>query len=169
MDRQGMSKWFEVARRAEGQHKDEEDATFVRVKDGAPAWVLDAVREAHQGMLPNDWVFEECRAAAEAIDECDEGALDGDWITEHADARVEVYTKQLFQWATDFCLTEIFAEAEERANDLGDAGEKIEISKRLSMIQFYAIDRIAQTMLDAYKDARDEGEDETEEAEEASP
>ncbi len=146
-----MGKWFETAKRADGQHKDESDATYVRVKDGAPAWVLDAVRKAHQGTLPSDWVFAECQAAAERIDEGDEGALMyGEWITEHAEGRVDVYTKELFQWATDFCLTEIFGDAEERAEGLFEPDG--DTAKRLGVIQFCAIDAIARTMLEAFNE-----------------
>lgn len=161
MSKPEVGKWFETAKRADGQHKGEADATYVRVAEGAPAWVFDAVRKAHQGALPCDWVFDECRAAAEAIDDRED--VTGEWITEHADTRVEVYTKLLFQWATDFCLTELFADAEERANDLGDAGEKIAIEKRLSMIQFCAIDAISRTMLEAWNEQSDESGDEDDE------
>lgn len=165
MSKPNIGKWFETAKRADGQHKGEADATYVRVAEGAPAWVLDAVRKAHQGALPCDWVFDECRAAAEAIDNCevDEevGGNTGEWITEHADVRVDVYTKVLFQWAADFCLTELFADAEERAGDLGDAGEKLAIEKRLSAIQFCAIDAIARTMLEAFNERCDDEDEET--------
>jgi len=155
-----IGKWFETAKRREGQHKDESDATFVRVKADAPAWVIEAVRKAHQGVLPSDRVFAECEAAACAIDDCDEDALsgdDGEWITEHADGRVDVYTKVLFQWATDFCLTEIFGEAEERGADLFDARD-VSIAKRLGVIQFCAVEMIVRTMLDAFNENRSEGE-----------
>ena len=153
-----MSKWFETAKRAEGQHKDESDATFVRVVEGAPAWVLEAVRKAHQGTLPSDWVFAECAAAAEAIDDCDDDALacedGGDWITDHAGERVDVYTKVLFQWATDFCLTEIFGDAEEHAEGMFDP--HADTSKRLGVIQFCAIESIVRTMLEAFNEQREE-------------
>src|SRR5208282_5617155 len=133
MKKPQIGKWFETVKRAEFtamlfSKEGESGASFVRVKADAPAWVLEAVRKAHQGVLPSDWVFAECQAAAEAIDgfDAEDGAdgledwATGDWITEHTDGRVDVYTKVLFQWATDFCLSEVFADAEERAVDLTD-------------------------------------------------
>ena len=52
---------FVIHTRADGE-------TFTTLADDAPAWLQEAVREAHQGDLPNDWVYAECRAAAEAFD-----------------------------------------------------------------------------------------------------
>lgn len=158
MKKPEMSKWFETVKRVVAT---ESDPTYVRVRDGAPMWLLEAVSKAHQGVLPSDWVFAECQAAAERIDEGDEGALMyGEWITEHAEGRVDVYTKQLFQWATDFCLTELFADAEERAEDVNEL--RADTAKRLGVIQFCAIDAIARTMLEAFNEQCDEDEDEDE-------
>lgn len=160
-----ISKWFETAKRADGQHKDESDATYVRVVEGAPAWILDAVRKAHRGMFPNDWVFAECEAAAEAIENLDEVWVDDgdeDWIIEHVDGRVDVYTKSRFQWATDFCLTEIFGDAEEESADLYDSNDT-SIGNRLGVIQSCAIDGIVRTMLEAFNEQRENEEDETNE------
>src|SRR5215472_11134227 len=86
----------------------------VVLAEGRPEWLYDAVRDAHQGTLPNDWIYEECRAAVKAFD--DEVLTDDDDSDhEYADGRVDTYTKDLFQWAANFCLTDTWAEAEQEA------------------------------------------------------
>ena len=39
--------WFETAERP----------PFVRVKNGAPEWIMDLVRHAHGDLLPDDWRY----------------------------------------------------------------------------------------------------------------
>jgi hypothetical protein len=136
-----LAKHFEKKTRDSGE-------SFFTLADDAPEWLCDAVRDAHQGTLPNDWIYSECRAAVEAFDE---GTLDDeDAIHEHADNQVDVYTRELYRWAADMCLTDTWAEAEEEAKDLGDRLEDTE--KRLAVIQYCAIARIAGTMLNACKE-----------------
>lgn len=121
-----------------------ERETFVSFAEDAPEWLKEAVRKAHQGTFPNDWIFAECRAAVEAFDE---GALtdseDDDDVHAHADGHVEPYTKNLFQWAADLCLTETFSNAEQEANDMGMAAG---FRHQLAYIQYAAIRHIADTM-----------------------
>lgn len=111
--------------------------SFVTLATDAPQWLATAVRDAHQGTLPNDWIYAECRAAALAFDE---GALDDseddDSVHEHVDGQVDVYTQALYQWAADFCLTETFSTAEQEARDMGLPEET---EKRLMSIQYAAI------------------------------
>jgi hypothetical protein len=123
---------------------------FVHLKDDAPEWLSDAVRDAHQGTLPNDWIYAECLAAVEAFDF---GDFDEDYIHEHADGRVDVYTRELYQWAADMCLTDTWANAEAEAAEMGLVEET---EKRLAVIQYCAIRYIAEAMLNACKDAAKE-------------
>ena len=125
----------------------ESGKTYTKLTDDAPAWLKEAVQEAHHGTLPNDWVYAECRAAVEAVDS---GALDvededDDDVHNHADAQVDVYTQELFQWAADFCLTDTFSAAEEEAENMG-YGKDDDVSKRLAAIQYAALRHIADTM-----------------------
>jgi hypothetical protein len=137
--------------------------TFVALKDDAPTWLRDAVYEAHQGTLPNDWIYAQCRAAAELIDTRlghESWEDDADKIHEHADSEVDIYTRALYQWATDFCLSSLFAHAEEEANDFGDPST--DTVKRLSTLQYCAIQSITSTIVDAWRAslaAEDEDED----------
>ncbi len=114
--------------------------TFYTLSDDAPEGLLEAIREAHQGTMPNDWVWEECKAAFES----DEDLTDGDNLHQHADDRVEIYTKALFQWAADMCLTSLYSNAEAEAEEICDQAGSIE--DRFKAIQFCAIQSIAHTI-----------------------
>lgn len=146
-----FAKHFETKTRDNGDR-------FTSLKDDRPEWLQDAVYAAHQGTMPNDWIYAECLATAEAFDA---GELsDEDNVHEFADARVDVYTKALYQWATDMCLTDTWANAESEASDLGEVPDT---EKRIATIQFCAIRAIAETMRAACAEASEETE--TEEAE----
>lgn len=141
-----LSGFFETRERVDG-------TKFVTLKDEHPEWLKDAVYEAHDDTLSDDWVYEECRAACDAIDE---GSLkDEDGLHEHADARVDVYTKARFKWAADFCLTRLYAIAEEEVADLAP-GAEVPISDRIGVIQYCAIRTIASKMLEAAKEHAEE-------------
>jgi hypothetical protein len=136
-----ISQHFEARKRDNGE-------TFYTLKDDAPEWLLSAVRDAHQGDAPDDWTWNECRAAADAIDDGILDELDDDDVHDHADTRTEIYTRKLFQWAADMCLSSTYANAEDEANDL--VGDKATIEDRLRTIQYCAIRAIATTILQAY-------------------
>jgi hypothetical protein len=153
-----LGRWFETRKRDSGE-------AFVTLKDGRPDWLYDAVREAHVSDVPNDWIFAECQAACDAIDE---GYLVGeDSIHEYADGRVDVYTRELHKWSADMCLTDTYAEAEAEAQDL--IAPSADVQERLGAIQYCAIRSIAARMLDAWRDAEDEGDADQEDASDDDP
>ena len=116
---------------------------FVTLTDDAPEWLQEAVRLAHHDTMPHDWVYAECEAAYDAYQD-QEGRPDDH---EHTDGRVDVYTKELYAWAADMCLTDLYSEAESRANELGTKCE--DTSQRLASIQYCAIELIATVIFDA--------------------
>lgn len=150
-----FAKHFETKTRDNGER-------FTSLKDDRPEWLQDAVYAAHQGTMPNDWIYAECLAAIESFD-ADE-LSDEDNVHEFADARVDVYTKALYQWATDMCLTDTWAKAEGEVEDCGGMLDE-SIEKRIAIVQFYAIRFIAETMQAACAEASKETEEESEEAE----
>jgi hypothetical protein len=115
---------------------------FYRLTDDAPAWLRQAVQNAHHDDFPNDWIYEEC---AVAYDACEDHTLaDEDDLHDYADSRVDVYTKDLYQWQADMCLTNTFSMAENTAQDCGS-------TMAPATIQYFAIENIARAILDAYR------------------
>lgn len=123
------------------------DSKRVTLSDDRPDWLYDAVQEAHAGSFPNDWVYSVCKSVCEAIDD---GCLtDEDSVHEYADSEVDIYTKDLYQWAADMCLTDVYANAESEASDMGLPEET---EKRIGVLQYCAIASIARTILSAHED-----------------
>ena len=125
--------------------------SFVTLRDTRPDWLRAAVYDAHCEDLPNDWIYAECLAACKAIDAGDlgAGAYPEDTIHEYADGRVDIYTRDRYQWAADFCLSGTMAHAEEALEDRG--GHTGTLADRLGALQYCAIEAIAATILHAYE------------------
>ena len=128
----------------ETKTRDSGGGTFVTLRDDAPEWLQDTIREAHFGAFPNDWIYAECEAAFDAYQ--DQGERPD--THEHADGRVDVYTKDLYHWAEDMCLTDLFSEAEERATEFGPPNNSSVLGV-LRVVQYCAIEMIAAVMFDA--------------------
>lgn len=122
---------------------------FVTLKDDAPDWLREAVYDAHKGSLPDDWVFETCYHACLAIDD---GMLTEEETHGFCEGEVDIYTRPLFQWAADCCLSPLWSEAEERAEELGEGGA---IVGQLQRIQYCAIEQIASIILAAHAQAQE--------------
>lgn len=90
---------FETARRdgfTVGTFEDGGE-TFVRLREGSPAWMTDVVRAAHDGgeMLPDDWRYAAIRSALDCIAESDDAE---DAAHEWADSEIDVYTSSRLEW-----------------------------------------------------------------------
>lgn len=121
-------------------HSNGESFTVLRHK--APEWLKLAVNKAHCGDPTNVWIYAECQAACEAI--VDGGLIDDESVFDYTDRRVDVDTSDIYQWAADMCLTHTYTEAEN--DEISATGP----ADQIGLIQFRAIERIAQTMLNAY-------------------
>jgi hypothetical protein len=86
--------WFETARRAD------DSGSFVRLKDGAPEWIGEAVHDAHgAAFLPDDYRYAYAREAFELIADAGEDADLDELADEFADG-VDIYTGALLEWAS---------------------------------------------------------------------
>lgn len=85
--------YFETARRT----TDDESCTFVKLKESAPGWLRDAVREAHGDMLPDDYKFRMAHEACETIAEVGEFGDMAEIEQEFAD-KADTYTSDLLTW-----------------------------------------------------------------------
>lgn len=87
---------FETAERADGE-------SFVRLKEGAPDWLVTLVHEAHGDFLPDDWRYACIKSALGFIHDNEPGELDDshellDDSHEFADGEVDVYTSARLAW-----------------------------------------------------------------------
>lgn len=77
---------------------------YIRLKEGAPEWMTDVIREAHMAgdMLPDDWRYRFISQCADSIaellaDNPDEPDL-SDEAGERIDGLVPVYNSERFDW-----------------------------------------------------------------------
>jgi hypothetical protein len=113
--------------------------------ESMPGWLNEAIRDAHNGMMPHDWVYEIAQAVCRSYDDKE---LTSDEIGEFANDNVDVYTGQLAAWYGNFCNSNIFAYAEDSANGCS-GGERQSIEEQLRAIQYFAIEYIAGTIFAA--------------------
>jgi len=77
---------------------------IVVLKEDAPVWVADTVRECHpDGILPNDWVYEKVARIFDAFDLVVEAARDRTYrnavfLAELAESLVDIYTHEQIEW-----------------------------------------------------------------------
>ena len=114
---------------------------YTRLREDAPEWLRDAVRQAHDDEIPNDWRYEKCAELWDAI--TDEGNA-GMEPYEFAEGLTDIYTSRLLDWLTPGRLHYI---------DMVLNNEQVKsFSTILSIAQADAIDRMAIILVDAYKE-----------------
>lgn len=86
-------------------------ATFWKLRDGSPAWMVQLCHHAHGEYLPDDWRYEFIVDAVSALDDLGE---DGDPDEALDTIEPEVYTAKLTAWLAS------------NVNRLGFMGEAIE-------------------------------------------
>lgn len=123
---------------------------YITLVDNAPTWLKEAVHEAHGGMMPNDWVFSTCADVWSRICEMDDPSFEDGWIHEFANSQVDIYTKDIYNWAAQFCLSGLFSDAEEQARDLGAFDNPEGVHTILGTIQYCCVSAIANCLWDAY-------------------
>lgn len=147
----GTSRCRQGNRRARGN--DEEAITVL--KDGAPEWVRDLVREAHDEMLPDDWRYASIRSALEAI--ADGEGYDPDEIAgEWADSNVDVYTGSRLEWLASNLNRPAYCD--EGADELG--GEGLDTVERIGLGQHIESREIFASIVQSLEDRLEVIEDE---------
>lgn len=77
--------------------KERGDETITVLKEDAPEWLTDLVREAHGDFLPDEWRYKAIRSALGAIHD-NEGEDIDDLGSEWADQNVDTYTYARLHW-----------------------------------------------------------------------
>lgn len=144
--RQMLSDAFETRTREDG-------SAFYCLKNDAPEWVRDAVREAHGGAWPNDWIYQHCAYAADALAELDDSDDPEDFGGDFASQNVEPYTHCLTRWLADVPgAIEACDDAAADGLTLGDGG----IVDDLQAGQYMMLREIYATLAHACEEAQEE-------------
>lgn len=73
----------------------EDGTTYTTLTDAADEWMTDVVRDAHDGMLPDDWRFDAIAAAVEFLADNEDA---GDRVDEWADGMIDTDMRALVDW-----------------------------------------------------------------------
>lgn len=126
----------------------DDGTTFYTLGKNAEDWMRDAVMEAHNGSMPYDWRYEKCMEIVETMREYDPDDLD-DCISEIVDGCVDIYTGALRGWYADHAA---HAEAVEDARTEGLIGPDADITRQITVGQYYLLESMAHTLLSAIRD-----------------
>ena len=122
---------------------------FLRLADGSPQWMRDAIRSAHDEELPNDWRYELALRAALALR--DSPAADRyELAYEVAEELSTVYTAELLHWYTESPAR--LSYADEAREELG-SGSADDVGGMLQLGQWLAAQRGALALFDALSEA----------------
>mgnify|MGYP001567351279 CR=1 FL=1 len=115
------------------ERPDDPAGQFVSLRDSSPEWAQDVVREAHGGMMPDDWRYLFVKEAAEWIAEEVEawdGEVDPDDLDTHefADSTTDVYTGELTAW---------LASSNERQQYLDEAVQELGARENILQVAKY--------------------------------
>ena len=126
---------------------------FVRLVDGRPEWMRDAVYAAHDGSLPDDWTYRACMEMALGLTEYDLDAEDdvlGELVTGLADRNVDVYTHDLLRWLYTVGADAIAAVDDARADGWFEGSAGLEEQLRIGQLRMY--ERIGNALVDAVRE-----------------
>lgn len=118
------------------RHGEDETKTITVLKSGCNDELRDSIREAHQGLLPHDWVYVTYCAILENLTNYNLNSLDDldEYRHEIVDGLVDVYTHDLTAWLHS---SNTFQSYLDQAVQELDAKENI-----LMAAQYIAIDEI---------------------------
>lgn len=119
---------------------------FYKLTDNAPEWLSDAIRDAHAGMMPDDYTYEWAYDAACAYDD-----LDGDMDNAISDLEAEPYYKALAAW---------FSSHIERGRLVDEALQELRpdsVYDVISIAQIREKERVYQVIFEAIQENEVEG------------
>jgi hypothetical protein len=123
---------------------------FLRLADGSPNWMRDAVWAAHDEELPNDWRYGLALAAAEAW--ADQPEADPSRLAiEVAESIATAYTSEILNWYAE--LSGRIAYADEARDTYGiDSAD--DIVGALQLGQHLAAERGAMALFEALEEVQ---------------
>lgn len=128
---------------------------FYSLKHGSPQWMVDAIREAHGGIMPNDWIYEHCSRVADQMVDCDPEEWE-DSIGEWADGLVDVYNADRTAWLASHL--DFAAFVDDAVEELGHSGQGI--FGDIGYGQYRCIEGIASELIRGVQAEADNSDDE---------
>lgn len=139
------------------QRKTRDNGTaYVAFAEDRPEWVYDAVMEAHDGEMPDDWRFDICDSLFGEIDE----DTDEDSLSEIVDGLVDVYNSDLVNWLAGHLDRASYVD--EAAEEFG-VGDSPDVHNMIGMGQYVCIDQMAHIIFTAIKENAEVDEEDEEE------
>ena len=129
--------------------------TFHALKDNAPDWVRDAVKDAHQDRFPCDWIYQQCDTiAGEIRQEIVHGEIDPDDIADYIEIEADIYTASLTAWLADHLdnLDYCNRYASEFGFDNSNEAPDNQITALITGGQWLAKREIADVIIQAYRE-----------------
>lgn len=120
--------------------------TFYSLKRGSPQWMTDAIREAHSGIFPNDWIYHSCKNIAGSMSDTDPSDWD-DRVSEWADGEVDVYNADRTRWLASHL--DFGSEVDDAVEELGHSDQGI--FGDIGIGQYCVLQRIAYALIQAVR------------------
>ena len=158
-----VAKTFADAFERKTRHNGE---AFTSIKDDAPEWVSDAVREAHyigdDLRFPDDWIYRQCESFADAIYiQVTQCGCDHDEVLIELNCEADANTFDLLQWfSSDIRNVELFDKYNSRISHNPYADGRTGMLAVVAGVQVEMKQNIAGIMAFAYGDAVAEEMDE---------
>lgn len=134
--------------------------TFIRLKDGSPEWMTDAIRKAHGGMLPDDTRYRMIRDVLSSLTDREPDDWE-DAAHEICDSLIDVYTSRLTAWlASDINRVGYVTEAIEEYGRGRDPAHEIAMGQFREYEEIYG--SLVRSIEERAEEENDENEDERE-------
>jgi hypothetical protein len=141
------SSYFERALRDEN----DPDSGYVRTKKDTPEWVTNVIYEAHAGMLPDDWRYDQIENALDVIADSDDP---DDARGEFADGAVDVYNSDRIAWLASHGNRQSYCD--DAASEFGS--ESRDVIEMIGLGQYYEAGEIYGLVLQALEARTDDDE-----------
>jgi hypothetical protein len=132
--------------------------SFYCLKNDRPGWMVNAIRAAHDGKMPDDWTYDACHSIVCALCDSDDDATEGDIRNRDGEiiySCIDCYTNRLALWlASDSARVGYCEEAGK------EYGAQTDIVRAMQQGQYYELSLIFEPLLSAIVAQGEEGDSE---------
>lgn len=126
---------------------------FVKLDQGSPEWMSDAIRAAHGDMLPDDVRYCMIREVSGAMSDCE------DWDeerSERVDDMVDIYNADRLNWLSSSLYRAAYCD---EARDEGLVSDDSDMFSRIGMGQYQEYDEIWGLLASALENVEEDNAD----------